>query len=102
VKQYQGMDGLLSVKQVAFILKVHPLSVRRYIKQGRLKAVKVGGNVRVRDKDLQEFHKELSVASPQQSIILNAKRSMVARIFTQEDPFLRLSGRGASLELSEK
>lgn len=96
------MDGLLSVKQVAFILKVHPLSVRRYIKQGRLKAVKIGGNVRIRDKDLQEFHKELSTASPQQSIILNAKRSTVAKLFDNEDPFLRLSGRGASLELSKE
>ena len=96
------MDGLLSVKQVAYILKVHPLSVRRYIKQGRLKAVKVGGNVRVRDKDLQEFHKELTASSPQQSIIVNAKRSIVAKAFTPEDPFLRLSGRGASLELSKE
>lgn len=96
------MDGLLSVKQVAYILKVHPLSVRRYIKQGRLKAVKVGGNVRVRDKDLQEFHRDLSAASPQQSIILNAKKTMVTKVFTSEDPFLRLSGRGASLELTEQ
>lgn len=96
------MDGLLSVKQVAFMLKVHPLSVRRYIKQGRLKAVKVGGNVRIRDTDLQEFHRELTTASPQQSIILNAKKGNLAKPFTNEDPFLRLSGRGASLELSKE
>jgi excisionase family DNA binding protein len=96
------MDGLLSVKQIAFILKVHPLSIRRYIKQGKLKAVKVGGNVRIRDVDLREFHQELSSASPQQSIILHAKKGMITKTFSQEDPFLRLSGRGASLELSEK
>lgn len=96
------LENLLSVRQVAFMLKVHPLSVRRYIKSGKLKAVKVGGNVRIRDVDLQEFHQELAAASPQQSIILHAKKSMTQKIFTTEDPFLRLAGRGASLELSQK
>lgn len=90
------MDNLLSVRQVAYMLKVHHLTIRRYIKEGRLKAVRVGGNVRIKEKDLQEFHKELSAAPIQQSIILKAKK-YAARSFTQDDPFLRLQGRGASL-----
>ena len=52
------MDNLLSVKQVAYILKVHPLTVRRYIKEERLKAVKSGGNVRIKESDLSEFNKD--------------------------------------------
>lgn len=90
------MDNMLSVRQVAFMLKVHHLTIRRYIKEGKLKAVRVGGNVRIKEKDLQEFHKELSAATPQQSIILKAKKH-AARPFSDVDPLLRLQGRGASL-----
>ncbi len=89
------MDNLLSVRQIAYMLKVHPLTIRRYIKEGRLKAIKVGGNVRIKETDLQAFHKALDEAPVQQSIILKAKKT-IARPFTEIDPLLRLNGRGAS------
>lgn len=91
------MDQLYSVKQLAFILKVHPLTIRRYIKEGKLPALRVGGNIRVKDSDFQNFHSTLSMASPQQSIILKAKKYS-AKVFTNLDPFLRLSGKGASIK----
>jgi len=90
------MDALLSVKQVAYIFKVHPLTIRRYIKQGKLKAVRVGGNVRIKESDVQNFHADLQAAPPQQSIILNAKRATEQQ-FSGNDPFLQLNGKGASL-----
>ena len=93
------MDNLFNINQAAFILKVHPLTVRRYIKEGRLKAMKVGGNVRIREKDLQEFNKDYTPSTkssnPQAKVKLNP-----AKNFTMEDPFLRLNGRGASITLS--
>ncbi len=49
------MDDFLTVKQVAMLLKIHHLTVRRYIAEGKLKAVKLGGNVRITQKDLQSF-----------------------------------------------
>lgn len=90
------MDTLLSVKQVAFIFRVHPLTIRRYIKNGKLKAVRVGGNVRIKESDVQNFHAELQIATPQQSIIVNAKKSLEQQ-FSYNDPFLQLNGKGASL-----
>lgn len=95
------MDTLLSVKQVAYILKVHPLSVRRYIKQGKLKAVRAAGNVRVKESDLQHFQQDVQTpAMPTemnaQDVLVRAKRH-IAKSFTQDDPLLRLQGRGASL-----
>lgn len=93
--------NLLSVKQVAFILKVHPLTIRRYINEKRLKAVRVGGNIRINENDLQDFHKEVAPPStPANKVFKSAK--LTAKQFTTEDPFLRLQGRGASLHLSEK
>lgn len=95
------MDPLLSVRQVAFILKVHPLTIRRYIKQGRLKAVRVGGNVRVKESDLKNFHTDLTMSTPQQSIIIKSKVKK-DQYFSNLDPFLRLAGRGASLDKGDR
>lgn len=53
------MTGLLSVQEVARLLHLHEMTVRRYIRQGRLKAVKVGGRVRVRPEDLELFMKPI-------------------------------------------
>lgn len=92
------MNNLLSVKQVAFILKVHPLTVRRYIREKRLKAVKVGGNIRIEENALQEMNKD--VEQPQEQNRIFKKKTAAALQFTDADPFLRLQGRGASLKLS--
>ncbi len=90
-------NSLLSVKQIAFILQVHPLSVRRYIRDGKLKAIKVGGNVRIEEESLNNFHKNIDTNSKNNMILKNVKKSP-AKQFDISDPFLRLEGRGASLE----
>ncbi len=47
------MDEILySVNQVGLLLKVHPLTIRRYIKEGKLKAIKVAGNIRIPNQQL--------------------------------------------------
>lgn len=94
------MENLLNVRQAAFILKVHPLSVRRYIQQKKLKAVKVGGNVRIKESELLEFNKDYSptVRNEENAIIRTKIKPAVS--FSTDDPFLRLKGRGASLILS--
>ena len=91
------MNNLLSVNQVAFILKVHPLTVRRYIRDKKLKAVKVGGNIRIDENSLQDFHKEVLTNEQRPKIFKNTR--LLDKQFTQDDPFLRLQGRGAGLEL---
>ena len=95
------MNNLLSVKQVAFILKVHPLTIRRYISEKKLKAVKVGGNVRILETDLQDFHKEVEPASNEKETYRKFKK-VADKLFTTDDPFLRLQGRAASLNLDNK
>jgi excisionase family DNA binding protein len=91
------MDNLFNVNQAAYILKVHPLTVRRYIREGRLKAIKAGGNVRIKESQLQEFNKEFSPRIPQMKTSVETKTP--AKIFTDIDPFFQLQGRGASLNL---
>lgn len=91
-------DNLLNVNQVAFILKVHPLTIRRYIKEGKLKAIKVGGNIRIKESQLNEFNKEFT-PSPSVKQVIKTKLKPT-KAFSLNDPLFRLKGRGASLNLS--
>ncbi len=91
------MENLLNVNQVAFILKVHPLTIRRYLKEGKLKAVRVGGNIRIKESQLNEFNKDFSPAQKKEIIKTKIRP---AKTFTLDDPLFRLRGRGASLNLS--
>jgi excisionase family DNA binding protein len=92
------MDNLLNVTQTAYILKVHPLTVRRYIREGRLKAIKAGGNIRIKESDLNEFNKDFS---PNKQVFrgLSSERKNPTKTFNEIDPFFQLQGRGASLNL---
>lgn len=94
------MENLLNIKQVAFILKVHPLTVRRYIKEGKLKAVRAGGNVRIKESQLLEFNKELTLVPSKKQIIKAGLNP--AKIFNLDDPLFRLKGRGATLNLGSR
>ena len=92
------MDNLFSVNQAAFILKVHPLTIRRYIRDGRLTAIKVGGNVRIKETNLQEFNKDFTPKKPIPKMPGFAKAPV--KTFTEIDPFFQLQGRGAALNIS--
>jgi excisionase family DNA binding protein len=93
------MENLFNVTQVAYILKVHPLTVRRYIKEGKLKAVKIGGNIRIKESDLSDFSKDFS---PNKQLFKNvSKNKNVVKIFDELDPFLQLQGKGASLSITK-
>jgi excisionase family DNA binding protein len=48
-------DRLLTVNEVAERLRLHPITVRRHIKAGRLRAVRVGRAVRVSEAELRRF-----------------------------------------------
>lgn len=40
-------DEILTVEEAAAMLKVHPVSVRRYIRDGQIKSVKMGKRWRI-------------------------------------------------------
>ena len=49
------MDKFYSVEEVSKILQVHDNTTRRYIKSGRLKAVKMDRAYRISETDLKAF-----------------------------------------------
>lgn len=58
------MLELLTVSEVAKTLGLHEITIRRHIKQGRLKALKVGRKVRIKREDLEEFMKPVRPEQP--------------------------------------
>ncbi len=50
-------ESMLTVKEVAHLLHVHPSTVRRWEKQGQLKSYRVGpkGSIRFKREDLNTF-----------------------------------------------
>jgi len=55
---------LLTVSETAQILKVAPLTIRRYIASGRLPAVRVGTRVRVRKEAVDQLVEPVEVKEP--------------------------------------
>ncbi len=87
------MDEFYTVAQAAVVLKVHPLTVRRYIKEGKLKASRAGGNVRINVSDIKNFVQDF-MASQQTTKVRVAS---VTKEFSFSDPIFQLRGRGFSM-----
>jgi len=50
-----SIDEYLTPEEISKLLKVTRLTVYRWIKEGKLKAVKAGRAVRIRREDLEKF-----------------------------------------------
>ena len=94
------MENLFNVNQAAFILKVHPLTIRRYIREGKLKAIKAGGNIRIKESQLMEFNKDLVPRAKSRRPSGIGKITTV-KVFTLNDPLFRLKGLVAHIELTK-
>ena len=49
------MNNIYTPEEIAEILKVEPDTIRRYLRDGKLKGFKVGNHWRIKEEDLQEF-----------------------------------------------
>lgn len=59
------MEKLLTTTEVGKFLKVSDLTVRRYIKEGKLKSAKFGRQHRISEADLREFMASHKIEAPQ-------------------------------------
>ena len=49
------MKPLFTVREVANAFALTPFTIHRWIREHKLKAVKIGGSVRIRAEELQRF-----------------------------------------------
>jgi excisionase family DNA binding protein len=51
-------EKFFTTEQVANILQVHPFTILKFIKQGRLKGIKLGRVYRIKESDMKDFLEE--------------------------------------------
>lgn len=90
------MDEFYTINQAAVILKVHPLTVRRYIKERKLKAYRAGGNIRVAVNDLKNFTQ--SFIPRHRNVKSATEPSLIGNRFSFNDPIFTIRGKGLSLK----
>ena len=54
------MERLYTTEQVAKLLQVSVITIRRYIKSGKLKASKIGKDYRIKESDIDSLLKSTS------------------------------------------
>lgn len=52
------IEKFLTTEQVANILQVHPFTILKFLKEGKLKGVKLGRVYRIKESDVHEFLEE--------------------------------------------
>lgn len=92
------MDEFYTINQAAIVLKVHPLTVRRYIKEGKLKAFRAGGNIRIGLNDLRAFTQNFIPHQKQTRF----QTSTPNKEFNFGDPLLSLKGKGLNISKLEE
>jgi excisionase family DNA binding protein len=92
------MEEFFTVYQVAVALKVHVITIRRYIREGKLKAVRVGGNIRIAGSELKHFTQNFVPRNK------NNKEfpKTIHGNFSFNDPLFRLKGRGLGIDISSR
>src|SRR5438552_14657932 len=78
---------LLTIQETARMLKVHPMTIRRYVADGRLPAVRVGKGVRVRKEAV-----DLLVTPVQPKRAVRKPSAPRGERVTMEDPLWTIVG----------
>ena len=92
------MEEFYTVHQAAIVLKVHPLTIRRYVKEGKLKAYRVGGNIRIAVNDLRAFTQSFM---PRQRVS-RMQSATGGKAFSLADSLFRVKARGLSMSRLEQ
>ncbi len=77
------------------MLKVHHLTIRRYLNEGKLKAIRAAGNVRIPLTSIKEFQESYI---PNQKVVKQSSNTLNTTPFAPNDALFRLRGRGISLD----
>jgi excisionase family DNA binding protein len=60
------LRDVMTPKQVAEYLQLHPMTIYRYINQGKLVAAKIGGRYRIKKEHVEELLDETSVETEEE------------------------------------
>jgi excisionase family DNA binding protein len=92
------MEEFFTVQQVAESLKVHPITIRRYIREGKIKAIRAGGNIRVAQHEVNAFVQSFV---PRSKNFKDFPKNTQGN-FSFNDPLFRLKGRGLGIDIASR
>lgn len=62
------IERFFTTEQVANILQVHPFTILKFIKEGKLKGIKIGRVYRIKESDVRKFlGEDINVEEPADS-----------------------------------
>jgi len=85
------IEKYLTTEQVANILQVHPLTILKFIKQGKLKGVKIGRVYRIQENDVKQFLDE-------RKMMHGKKEQAKPEIKTRKEEIIDVEVRGGKKE----
>lgn len=65
------IEKFLTTEQVADILQVHPFTILKFLKSGRLKGLKLGRVYRIQESDVHDFLEKSLVKTKKQTQVSN-------------------------------
>lgn len=86
---------LLTVQEVAQTMRVNPITVRRHIKVGDLKAVRVGRRIRVKKESVKKFIKPIVPKTQRPRQILRGRPTSI------DDPLWNIVGIASNAKPSD-
>lgn len=87
------IERFLTTEQVANILQVHPFTILKFIREGKLKGIKLGRVYRIKESDVHEFLDHASTKTKKKMENPNGNENTDKPSFT-EKPSLNNSGEG--------
>ncbi len=85
-------EKILTPDQVAQTLQVHPFTVLKFIKQGKLKASKLGRVYRIRQSDVEHFLDDQQAGQAKRSVSNKNKNDQQVSPLEQVSPLKEISG----------
>jgi len=79
------MEKYLTSEQVASLLQVHPFTVLKYLKSGRLEGVKIGRVYRVKESDVEKFLNSSIVGNGKNNVSDHAILESISRKTEEEE-----------------
>ncbi len=77
-------EKFFTTEQVANILQVHPFTILKFIKQGKLKGIKLGRVYRIKESDVEDFLEERMTKTVKKVIPKTEKPKQVQKEEKQE------------------
>jgi len=77
------MDEFLTIDEIAKKLKLHPATITKYIREGKLMALKFGRVWRVTEEDLKEFIKKSKMKYLKYLVVIAVSFSLLYLMFPQ-------------------